>query len=120
MIFGPKILRIESTNFGLFWTKNRLLSLCDLISRVFILVFVPNDAVIIILPSTFGEQDGVIENDIETFQWFGTRNFEGCKIRTRFNFDGFLKLKCVFFTKPNFAFMDNSYCFFITVTLTSK
>ena len=28
MILGPKILKIESTNFGLFWTKNRLLSLC--------------------------------------------------------------------------------------------
>ena len=28
MILGSKILKIESTNFGLYWTKNRLLSLC--------------------------------------------------------------------------------------------
>ena len=30
MVLGPKILKIESTNFGLFWTKNRALSQCVL------------------------------------------------------------------------------------------
>ena len=35
MVLGPKILKIESTNFGLFWTKNRALSQCVIHISIF-------------------------------------------------------------------------------------